>query len=362
MSTVLRASLVVCTCAPFAAAVDVSPQREPLTRAPVLVETSGSGSVTVTRVRAAPGYSALMPVSFQTRGTVAGQVVLPNGLPVSTRMKLTLTGYRIADLTAYTDSKGRFSFPGINDGTYSIEVAGDPNLHLPVTQEVRVIYGAHPVLVITLREKPGAPSLANKVVATSEMDLGVPDAAKKEFDKGIEFSDKGRLKEAVESFKQAVAIYPNYLRARNNLGAQYLKLGQWGDAAAQFKAAVAIDANAFSPHLNLAIALIEQKKYSDALGSLNNALAIDGSNAAAHLYAGIASLGTDQPEQAERELSKALSLGGDKYALAHFFLGLLHMNEGKRDKAKVELNAYVQKAPDGEKVPRARQLLEKLKQ
>ena len=87
------------------------------------------------------------------RGTISGQVVLPSGQQVNTRFRITVNGYRVSSLVAYTDNRGRFVIPNISDGTYTLEVDGDRDLFEPVTQEVRVTYGSHPGLVITLREK-----------------------------------------------------------------------------------------------------------------------------------------------------------------------------------------------------------------
>lgn len=295
------------------------------------------------------------------RGSISGQVVLPSGHQVTHRIRITLSGYRIAPLTTYTDNKGRFSFQSISDGTYSVAVEGE-TLYESVTQEVRVFYGNSNPLVITLREKGGATSKsATNVVSVAELDQQVPDAAKKEFERGVELSGKGKFQDAVERFKKAIAIYPNYLTARNNLGVQYLKLGKWPEAAEQFERAIEINPKGLGLRQNIAIALIEQKKYVQAIVHLNQALSIDSSSPAAHLYAGIASLGVDEIDQAERELSKALSLGGEDYSNAHFFLALVHMKRGERDPAVRELKAYLEKLPNGEKAARARQLLEKLK-
>src|SRR6185503_15496411 len=146
---------------------------------------------------------------LQRTGTITGQVVLPSGQQVANRIRITLSGYRISSLIGYTDNKGRFLFPNIGDGTYTLEVEGDQNLYEPVTQEVRVTYGAHPVLVITLREKrqPVAKSNSN-VVFAGELDQQVPDEARKEFEKGAELSEKGKFQDAVKCFKNAVAIFP----------------------------------------------------------------------------------------------------------------------------------------------------------
>jgi tetratricopeptide (TPR) repeat protein len=298
----------------------------------------------------------------QQRGSISGQVVLPSGQQVNSRIKITLTGYRLTPLTTYTDNKGRFSFQAVSDGTYTVEVAGESDVYEPVAQEVRVFYGASSPLLITLREKAGATSNSKAgVVSVAELDQQVPDEAKKEFDRGAQLSDKGKFQDAAERFKKALGIFPNFFRARNTLGIQYLKLGRWAEAEEQFEKAIEIDPKALGPRQNIASALIEQKKYAEAIEHLNRALSIDSSSPTAHLYAGIASLGVDEIDQAERELSTALSLGGAEYSNAHFYLALAYMKKGQRELAIRELNAYLEKLPKGEKAPRARQLLEKLK-
>ena len=295
------------------------------------------------------------------RGSISGQVLLPSGQQLTFRIRVTLSGYRVPSVTTYTDNKGRFSIPGISDGTYNLEVQAESGPYATVNQEVRVIYGAHPMLVITLRER-GAPAKQNAgVISAAEIDHDIPDAARKEYEKGIQYSDKGKIEDAIDRFKKAIAISPNYLMAHNNLGAQYLKLGKWPEATKQFEAAIAINPKALNPRQNLAIALIEQKQYAEAIEHLNEALSIDSSSPVAHLYAGIASLGVDDADQAQRELSTALSLGGEEYSNAHFFLGLAHMKKGEREPAIREFKTYIEKSPKGEKVPRAKELLEKLR-
>ena len=330
--------------------------RDSIIRPAALVNSVRSG-------RSGNGSFALAPSRYIVqRGSISGQVVLPSGHEVNTRIKITLTGYRLSPVTTYTDNKGRFSFQGISDGMYTVTAEGESSLYEPVAQEVRVFYGASNPLVITLREKAGAAGKSKPgVVSAAELDQQVPDAARKEFEKGVELSGKGKFQDAVERFNKAIAIYPKYYLARDSLGVQYLKLGRWAEAAEQFEAAIQINSKALNPRQNLAISLIEQKKYVEAIEQLNQAISIDSSSPTAHLYAGIASLGVDEIDQAERELSKALSLGGEAYANAHFYLALVHMKRGEREAAIAELNTYLEKLPKGEKAPRARQLLETLK-
>jgi tetratricopeptide (TPR) repeat protein len=241
-----------------------------------------------------------------------------------------------------------------------LEVLAESGPYETVNQEVRVIYGAHPMLVITLRDR-SAPKQSAGVISPAEIDQGIPDAARKEYDKGNQYSDKGKFEDAIDRFKKAIAISPNYLMAHNNLGVQYLKLGKWTEAAVAFESAISINSKALNPRQNLAIALIEQKQYPQAIEHLNQAISIDSSSPVAHLYLGIASLGVNEIDQAERELTTTLSLAESKYPNAHFYLGLVYMRKGQREPAIREFKAYVEQSPKGEKVERARQLMEKLK-
>ena len=84
------------------------------------------------------------------------------------------------------------------------------------------------------------------MVSVAKLDQQVPDAARKELEKGVDLSGKGKFQDAVGRFNKAISIYPNYLMARNSLGAQYLKLGKWAEAAEQFAAAIQIDSKGYT--------------------------------------------------------------------------------------------------------------------
>ena len=216
--------------------------------------------------------------------------------------------------------------------------------------------------MINLREKVSTDRPVGDVVSAGELDQKAPATAKKEFERATSLASGGNSAQAIEHYKRAIDIYPDYLMALNDLGVQYLKLKQLGEAAAQFEAALDINAKVFNPRLNLGIVLVEQKKYLDAISHLTLALSIDSARPATHLYIGIASLEIDELDTAQRELSKALTLGDAEYTIAHFYLGRVQMKRGDSEAAAREFKTYLQNSPEGEKAVQARVLLEKLKQ
>jgi tetratricopeptide (TPR) repeat protein len=303
-----------------------------------------------------------IPSKSAPLGRISGRVVLPSGHPVNSRVRVTLSSAEAPGITTYTDNNGIFSFSNLHEGVYTLEAAGDPNLYDSVFEQVRLIRSMQLHLTIYLKEKSTpAKRLAGNTVSLAELDQKVPAAARREFEKATQLVSQGNIQQAIEHYKRAISIYPEYLMARNDLGVQYLKLKRWEDAAEQFEAAIETNPKAFNPRLNFGIALIEQRKYPQAIDQLLQALSLQSDSPAAHLYLGIASLKTDELDTAERELSKAISLGGPQYSVAHYYLAQVQMKRGDRAGAVRELETYLEHAPDGEHCASARSLLEKLK-
>lgn len=295
------------------------------------------------------------------RGGIVGRVVLPSGQPVGERCRVSLSSILETDRTVYTDNNGGFGFGSLPEATYTLEVAGDPKLYEVVLQEVRLLRGMQVRLVINLKERKSSASNSEPVISAAEVDPNVPNAARKEYEKGTRLAAEEKITEAIERFKQAIELYPAYLMARNDLGVQYLKLKRTTEAVEQFEGAIEINPKAFNPRLNMGIALVNQNKYTDAIDHLTQATSINSSSPSAHLYLGIAALETDDLATALREIDAAQSMGGPEYSLAYYFRARVAMKKGEREQAISQLNAYLKNAPNGEYASKARTLLEELR-
>src|SRR5262249_33130957 len=173
-------------------------------------------------------------------------------------------------------------------------------------------------LTISLKEKNApAEKSSGATVSTAELDEQVPGPAKKEFEKAATLANSGNEAEAVEHYKRALEIFPGYLKARNDLGVQYMKLKRLAEAQEQFELAAELNPKAFNPRLNLGIVLVKQKHYLDAREHLRIADSVDSSSPAVHLYLGIVAVETDELPESERELKKALSMGGQEFVITH---------------------------------------------
>jgi len=259
-------------------------------------------------------------------------------------------------LALYTDDNGAFVFPNLNAGTYYIEATSDPKLYDPATEQINLLRGMTSINVtIYLSEKKqkGGNSASANVVSLSEVDPNVPAAAKKEYQQGSNLANQGHIEEAVERFKKAISLYPEYLVARNDLGVQYLKLLKWDKAAETFDALVKLKPKDSAAQLNLGIALFNEKKMDEAETHLREALKLSPNGPTAHYYLGLTMVSLKRYPEAQKELELAISNGGENLALAHKYLGGLYMSAHRNKEAADQLEKYLQlepKSPDAEKI------------
>lgn len=301
-------------------------------------------------------------ISAQGGGSIRGRLVLPNGTFLNESTRISLETSRGVKATVFTDNQGRFLFVGLSPAIYQIIIEGDGVRFDSTSLTVEVFPNAPVLVTVTLKESKNSRKTATgNSVSVAELDAAVPAKAKKEFEKASAASSQGKTEEAISHLRQAIAIYPKYLMAHNDLGAQFLSQGKLEEAADEFHRALEIDSKAFNPHLNLGIVLVQQHNFSEAAATLQIAVALDSGAPAARLYNGIALEGLNELEGAERELKAAHDLGGASFSLALFHLGEVYLNKGDRDKAVGALNAYLREAPDGPKARQARSLLNTLK-
>ena len=105
----------------------------------------------------------------------------------------------------------------------------------------------------------------------SVSDLGVPSNAAKEFGKANRMIAKQDWPNASDRLHRAVAIYPGYASAYNNLGAVYSRLGNWKEARAAFEQAIALNDHLSAAYVNLARVDFNEKDFAGAEPLLDKA-------------------------------------------------------------------------------------------
>lgn len=295
---------------------------------------------------------------------IQGRVTLPSGFNVEGYARITLRNTQSTLSTLYTNNSGEFQIRNLSEGTYYVQAEISGAKFEPVVHRVALGRGLTVDLTMELREKkdPEVTRRLNKVVSAAELRQVVPSAAKKQYELGLKFVNKGNYQQAAAHFTQALAIYPEYLAARNDLGAQFLKLKRIDEAEKQFEMVLRDDPKHFNAKFNMGLVHVERRQYPEALSLLNQAVSIDSSRPVARLWIGIAKLELGDLQSAEAELTRALITGGDECIAANYHLARVYLDRGDIAEAARSVNAYIESAPRGELINEAKDLARRIEQ
>jgi Tfp pilus assembly protein PilF len=294
------------------------------------------------------------------RNTVQGYVTVPSGMRLDRRMKVSLSGSTGA-LFAFTDDNGAFVFRRLPGGTYYLTVdAGQDFEKATETVDVYSMRSGGTTQTVEIRLRPrSAPH--EKPAAVSAALAAVPKPALKLYEKGLREAESGDHKKAVESFKGAVALYPEFTAALGELGVQYLLLNQFDPAAEALRSAVALAPGDAALRLDYGAVLYYQKKYPEAAEQLQESLSKGENSAKAHFYFGRTLVRLNRYADAEKELQRAVSLGGPEVNEAYRYLGAIYREAGDPVRAAAALEKYLTLEPKAADAAAIRQIISELR-
>lgn len=303
---------------------------------------------------------------------IQGYVFFPSGRRAEGTIIVKLQSLQYAELQVIPDSSGQFSFAQLAPGSYTVVVdAGeayepsregvfiDTDLNLSRTGARLPQTTRRYTVMVHLQPKEragvGKPAVINAALAE------VPERARKLYEKGLEEARADNALRAAASFKEAIALYPNFPLALNELGVQYLKLGQVNKAVEVLKQACTLNPDAFASKLNLGIALLESKEFVQAEQQLREALKRNDTSAIAHMYLGIALLRLRKFEDAEKELLVAAEANASQLSMANYYLGGLFWRKQDYARAIEQLEKYLTFSPNAPDADRVRATIKELR-
>lgn len=137
----------------------------------------------------------------------------------------------------------------------------------------------------------------------------------KHFDRGDTYFEQGLYSEAVEEYKKAIEIKPDWALAHNNLGLTYTKINRQNLAIQEYNEAIKLDPNLAEAHYNLASVYYDQRAFAKAITYYNTALKINPQMAEAHYNLGATYYETKRYDLARKEAMEAQKLGYDAKVL-----------------------------------------------
>jgi tetratricopeptide (TPR) repeat protein len=125
---------------------------------------------------------------------------------------------------------------------------------------------------------------------------------------GIALEQSGETAEAVEHYRRAIAIQPDYATPRYNLGNVLAARGDVDGAVEQYRQAIRVRPDYARAHHNLGSALLRQGRRDEAVAQYREALRIDPSYAAAHDNLGVALAGQGEIAAAVEHFRRSLEI------------------------------------------------------
>lgn len=152
----------------------------------------------------------------------------------------------------------------------------------------------------------------------------------------------GALDAALDAFRRALAIRPDFRKASNNLILTLVKAGRGLEAASRARAAVATKPDDADAHFTLGLALSEQD-VNAAIAAFRRALALDPRHALARYNLAQVLKRADRAADAIDELRRAIDI--EPRAEAYYTLGVIEWQQGNLDAAVTALRAAIAAEP-----------------
>jgi tetratricopeptide (TPR) repeat protein len=259
-----------------------------------------------------------------------------------------------------TDGNGGATFDGVSSGRYQVRVSG-PDVETTKSETFET-GGSQGGPYITEHIEVRLTSPAVDELHSGAVAVIVPDAAQKEFNLGSKEADKKHWAEAKGHFQKAIAVFPKYAEALNNLALVEIQLKDGKGAVEAFRSATDIDPTLQQANLYLGQFYYENAQYKEAEPYLLRASAGQPKNAQVLTALANSELQNGETDLALTNARKVPSLPNHKqFAISHLIVAQALTGKGQDDEVAREYEEYLKDAPDSPLVPRVKDELAKLK-
>jgi tetratricopeptide (TPR) repeat protein len=295
-------------------------------------------------------------------GNIRVRIVFPNGRQCNIRAHVVLmtgggTGH-VAD--AYSDAECMVGFDSLAVGSYHMTITGDgiedtdSGLFDVDNRKVsQVVY-------VTVKPKQSEAAISGAGPTVSTVDLNIPKKAKKEFDKANELIAQQDWNHAKDELLKALAIYPQYADAYNNLGVVYARLGDSPHEREVLQKAVSLNDHLASAFVNLGKMDIKEHNFPEAETQLAKAATVDPNDAQTLMLLANVELLNRHFDAAIGHCNKVHSMPHDSQTLVHYIAARAYEHQNRFVDAAVEFRTFLQEEPSGPRADAVRKELSTL--
>lgn len=293
---------------------------------------------------------------FRGRHSISGMVFSAEGRPLNKPIRIKLAASLGSEVITMTSDEGKFTFSRLPNGSYTISIDEDRD-HGAASTSIDIYASADDPpqeLMVTLqlepKKGPGKPAVVDANTA------GVPKAARVFYEKAQEIAKTGDHKGAIVLLEKAVAEYPAFLAAYEDLGVEYMLTNDLAKADTALAGALKIKPDAFQALINRGVVLMRLNRPGEAEPLLEQATKVNAGSAIAFYHLGRAELALKLLDGAEAALRTSLRIDEKGMNEAHRTLAKVYIDKFQDANAADELEAYLRndpKAPDADQLRKA---------
>ena len=264
--------------------------------------------------------------------------------------------------TTFTNDQGKADFRNVPIGMYHVSVTGD-GIETKESDEFEV--DSRKVTqsqYVTVHQLAGAEAAAetSKSGMVSASELQVPIKARKELDKANEAISRQEWSKAIESLNKAIAIYPQYASAYNNLGVVYAHMNDVVREQQALEKAVSLDDHFSAACQNLVKVYLRQRAYPQAETLLGKGLNVDPNNGQYLMLMADVQYMEGHYDAAIATAQKVHALPNDHPATAHYIAGKAYEQEHRSQDALAEFQMFLKEEPTGPRADHVRSDITKM--
>jgi tetratricopeptide repeat protein len=301
------------------------------------------------------------------KGTIRVDVVFPNGNSAGGQLRAQLLAgmNKSAIAVTLTSGSGTAEFSDVETGSYYIRISGDgieTTDSDPVVLENGRVFISARVSVKKLDDtKPGAASHPG-APSVAVADLNVPPKAVKELESAQADMAQQHWDKALEHLNKAVAIYPQYSSAYNDLGVCYDRLGQKERQREALQKAVSLNERCVPALVNLAHMDVVDHKLPEADLLLKKAVTADPTNVDALTLQAEVDFKQGFYDLAIAAAHRVHGLPHEHFAIVHYTAASALLEENRIPDAIAELQVFLQEEPNGPRADAVRKAMQSLEQ